>query len=142
MRHKEAELMNTDNSQPLPMELKLNRWMTRGISLITTGFYGIIMFAALVNEDPPSITGRYIIAGVMGCVLAIFLAWRWPLAGGVSILLMAVVVAMSVIASAIQQGYDGLATLLALCIYPVPAVLVGALFIADGQFDKQHERSP
>jgi hypothetical protein len=132
----------TTTNQPMANDLKLMHWMTRGISLITDLFYGVILFAAFVNEDPPTLVGKYILAGVAGYMVASLLAWRWPRAGGMTILLIAGALAVSVLVSTAIQGYDLLATLLALAIYPVPAVLVGALFLADGQFDRRRESSP
>lgn len=112
----------------------LTRWLTRGLSLVADLFYSLILIAAFTNEDAPTTAGWAVLGCVAVCILASLLAWRWPRAGGLIILAGAAALVISVIISTGIQGYDLLATLIALFVYPVPAVLVGALFVADGQF--------
>ncbi len=125
--------MKASNHQRPLAETQLTRWLTRGLSLIADLFYGVIVIAAFTNEDPPTAAGWVVLGCVVACILASLAAWRWPRAGGLTLLVMAAALVVSVVASSAVQHFEPLATVMTLFIYPVPATLVGALFVADGQ---------
>jgi len=125
--------MKASNHHRSFVDARLTQWMTRGLSLVVNLFYAVILVAAFTNEDPPTATGWAVLGCVLACIVTSVAAWRWPRVGGLLVLGGAAALAVSVIVSAALQGFEPLAAIITLFVYPVPAILVGALFVADGQ---------
>lgn len=110
----------------------LDRWMTRGMGLIVNIFFICALITALTQDDGTLPQGWPVIICLSLCILSIFSAWRWERAGGVMAMSGAVALCLAVLYSTFANGLGWQGFVLAL-IYPLPYLVVGSLFLSDGQ---------
>jgi hypothetical protein len=107
------------------------KWLARLVSLMVLANFGVLLAAVLTNEDPPEPAGMPIVI-LMAMTIALCVAsWRWARAGGVLLLVTAVLLAAAALNSTATFGL-GPEGLLVAAIYSLPVLVAGGLFAASG----------
>jgi hypothetical protein len=114
----------------------LDRWMTRGMGLIVNIFFICALITALTQDDGTLPQGWPVVICLSLCILSIFGAWRWERAGGLMAVFSAATLCLAVLYSTFANGLGWQGLVLAL-IYPLPYLVVGSLFLSDGQMARR-----
>jgi len=119
----------------------LDRWMTRGMGLIVNIFFICALITALTQDDGTLPRSWPVMTGLGLCILSIFGAWRWERAGGLMAVFSAAALCLAVLYSTFANslGWQGIALAL---IYPLPYLVVGSLFLSDGQVARRAANRP
>ena len=110
----------------------LSRWMTRGLGLLAVTLYGLLIWLALTNEDPPSSQGWPVLACMGLCVAGVFISWRWPRAGGLTLVFASIAYSITAAYSTFTTGADWLGVVVASAL-PLPFLLLGGLALHEAQ---------
>jgi hypothetical protein len=122
-----------DNHQPRRAKNTVAlRWMARGLSLVTSGVFLVIIGLALTNEDAPRAPAIPVLVLLGLTLVANFGAWRWERIGGLVVILLAGGLTVAAYSSSRAFGLGSPSFLLSL-LYGGPFLVVGILFWISGQ---------
>lgn len=117
-------------------DAELDRWMTRGMGLIVNIFFICALLTALTQKDGTLPQGWPIMTCLGLCILSVFGAWRWERAGGLIAVISAAALGLAAVYSTFANNLGWQGIVLAL-IYPLPYLVVGSLFLSDGQMARR-----
>jgi hypothetical protein len=105
--------------------------LTRVLGVAVNGLMGLLMWMALVNDDPITPQGWPVVALVGLCILATLVTWRRSQLGGWLTVASAFGLWAAVIASVQHSGLGLVGMVSSTLIYPVPYLLLAGLALAD-----------
>lgn len=108
------------------------RWLARGLSIVTSGVFLLIIGLALTNEDKPRGPAVPVLVLLGLTLVAAFAAWRWERVGGLLVVLLAG--GLTVAAHSASRAFGlGSPTLLPALLYGGPFLVAGMLFWLSGR---------
>jgi hypothetical protein len=108
------------------------RWMARGLGVVTSGVFLLIIALAITNEDAPRGPAIPVLFLLGLTLVTAFAAWRWERVGGLLVILLAGGLTVAAYSASRSFGL-GSASFLPAFLYGGPFLVVGALFLVSSR---------
>ena len=111
---------------------RCTRWLPRGLSIVVSGAFLLILALAVGNEDKPQGVALLVLAVLVLTIGTTFAAWRWEKVGGLVVMILSLCLGAASYSASLTSELGSLSLLLA-ALYGFPFLVVGSLFWIGAQ---------